>query len=412
MPPGDDVPDAGQDLDEGALIERCRAGDVAAFEPLVQKYRQRVWRLAFQVLRDREEAWDCAQDAFVRAFQSLGSFRGQSAFYTWLFRIAMNVATDRLRSRSAQARAFGTQPIPAEEWERTAPDPAARPDQAALGAERRARINEALDTLPPNARAIIMLSDVEGLSYREIANVLNCPIGTVMSRLHNARKRLRAALGPMLLLLLYLAAVIGASWTLAWAQTSPPAPTPAPVAPTQVAPGQTTPPPKGTVHFEVRVLQASNPPPAPPPAGGGKPSAPPAGSPAVGTPPAPTPAPSAAITDGQMDDRLKQVVPRLRKLFRYSDYTPLEHHKVDVEFGVAKRIPAPDDRWLEVTPKDLQGKSVRMQVRLLKGEKSVMTSNIVAAPGAPAIVGGPRHGTGVLIIILWADPVPVAAAPK
>jgi DNA-directed RNA polymerase specialized sigma24 family protein len=130
MPPGDHVPDAGQDLDEGALIERCRAGDVAAFEPLVQKYRQRVWRLAFQVLRDREEAWDCAQDAFVRAFQSLGSFRGQSAFYTWLFRIAMNVATDRLRSRSAQARAFGTQPIPAEEWERTAPDPAARPDHA------------------------------------------------------------------------------------------------------------------------------------------------------------------------------------------------------------------------------------------------------------------------------------------
>src|SRR5215467_1797254 len=124
MPPRDDVPDAAQDIDERALIERCRAGDVAAFEPLVEKYRQRVWRLAFQVLRDREEAWDCAQDAFVRAFQSLGSFRGQSAFYTWLFRIAMNVATDRLRSRSAQARAFGTQPIPAEEWERTAPSDA------------------------------------------------------------------------------------------------------------------------------------------------------------------------------------------------------------------------------------------------------------------------------------------------
>ena len=84
-----------------------------------------------------------------------------------------------------------------------------------------------------------------------------------------------------------------------------------------------------------------------------------------------------------MDERLKQIVPRLRKLFRYSDYTPIEHHKVDVEFGVSKRLPAPGDRSLEVTPKDLQGKSVRMQVRLLKGEKSVMTSNIVAAPGAP-----------------------------
>ena len=104
------------------------------------------------------------------------------------------VATDRLRSRGAQARAFGTQAIPAEEWERTAPDPEARPDQAALGAERRERISQALDTLPPNARAIIMLSDVEGLSYREIASVLNCPIGTVMSRISRGRRMLYGGL--------------------------------------------------------------------------------------------------------------------------------------------------------------------------------------------------------------------------
>jgi len=392
-------------VDERALIERCRAGDVAAFEPLVEKYRQRVWRLAFQVLRDREEAWDCAQDAFVRAFQSLGSFRGQSAFYTWLFRIAMNVATDRLRSRGAQARAFGTQAIPAEEWERTAPDPQARPDQAAIGAERRERISQALDTLPPNARAIIMLSDVEGLSYREIATVLNCPIGTVMSRLHNARKRLRTALGPMLLLLSLVMALAGfATWLPASAQTPAPAPVPAP------APPQVAPPPKGTVHFEVRVLQASNPPAAPPAAGGKQPPAP-SGAPAT-SPPVAAPGATATSADGQMDERLKLIVPRLRKLFRYSDYTSIDHQKVDVEFGVSKRIPAPDDRWLEVTPRDLQGKSVRMQVRLLKGDKSVMTSNIVAAPGAPAIVGGPRHGTGVLIIILWADPIPAPPAVK
>lgn len=370
------------DVDERLLIERCRAGDVAAFEPLVEKYRQRVWRLAFQVLRDREEAWDCAQDTFVRAFQSLASFRGQSAFYTWLFRIAMNGATDRLRARSAQARAFGNQPVPAEEWERTAPDPGARPDQAALGAERRLRIRQALDTLPPNARTIIMLSDVEGLSYREIASVLNCPIGTVMSRLHNARKRLRSVLGPMLLVLVCLAAALAgiAAWSPASGQTPPPAAVAAP--------------PKGTVHFEVRVLQASNPTPSQPaPGPGGKQS------------PAPAGAAPGGIPDGQKDERLKQIVPRLSKLFRYSDYTPLEHHKVEVEFGASKRLPAPDDRWLEVTPMDLQGKSVRMQVRLLKGEKSVMSSNIVAAPGAPAIVGGPRHGTGVLIFIIWADPI-------
>jgi len=375
MPPDGAASPGSADLDERLLIERCRAGDIAAFEPLVEKYRQRVWRLAFQVLRDREEAWDCAQDAFVRAFQSLASFRGQSAFYSWLFRIAMNVATDRLRARSAQARAFGNQPVPAEEWERTAPDHGERPDQAALGAERRLRISRALDTLPPNARTIIMLSDVEGLSYREIASVLNCPIGTVMSRLHNARKRLRSALGPMLLVLVCLAAALAgvAAWSPASGQTPPPAP----VAAT----------PKGTVHFEVRILQASNPS-APQPAPAGKQAPAPAG-PAV----------------GQMDERLKQIVPRLSKLFRYSDYTPLEHHKVDVRFGASKRLPAPGDRSLEVTPMDLQGKSVRMQVRLLKSEKSVMTSNIVAAPGAPAIIGGPHHGTGVLIIIIWVDPI-------
>ena len=375
MPPDGAGSQGSADLDERLLIERCRAGDVAAFEPLVEKYRQRVWRLAFQVLRDREEAWDCAQDAFVRAFQSLASFRGQAAFYTWLFRIAMNVATDRLRARSAQARAFGSQPVPAEEWERTALDHGERPDQAALGAERRLRIRQALDTLPPNARTIIMLSDVEGLSYREIASVLNCPIGTVMSRLHNARKRLRSVLGPMLLVLVCLAAALAGvdAWSPASGQTPPPAPVAVP--------------PKGTVHFEVRILQASNPP-APQPAPAGKQAPAPAG-PAV----------------GQMHERLKQIVPRLSKLFRYSDYTPLEHHNVDVEFGASKRLPAPGDRSLEVTPMDLQGKSVRMQVRLLKSEKSVMTSNIVAAPGAPAIIGGPRHGTGVLIIIIWADPI-------
>ena len=101
-------------------------------------------------------------------------------------------------------------------------------------------------------------------------------------------------------------------------------------------------------------------------------------------------------------------MPRLRKLFRYSDYMPLDHHNVDVECGSVRRLAVAGERWLEVTPQELQGKSVRMQVRLLKVDKQTMQANVVAGPGAPYVVGGPRQGTGELIIIIWADPV---AAP-
>src|SRR2546421_11762861 len=126
------------DADDAALVERCRAGDVSAFAPLVEKYRQRVWRLAYNVLRDREEAWDVAQEAFIRAYQALPAFRGQSAFYTWLFRIVMNVASDRARSRAARGRAFGTERVPEEDWDRVMVDtPASEqaPDEAAASAQ-------------------------------------------------------------------------------------------------------------------------------------------------------------------------------------------------------------------------------------------------------------------------------------
>ncbi len=192
------------DTDEAALIERCRAGDLAAFEPLVEKYRQRVYRLAYNVLRDPEEAWDVAQDGFIRAFQALPSFRGDSAFYTWLFRIVMNVARDRARQHAARGRAFGTERVDEEDWDRILVDQGTAPDANAAQVEERERIGRALATLSEPHRAIIMLSDLEGLSYREIAEVLDIPMGTVMSRLHNARRRLREALGPLLLLILAL----------------------------------------------------------------------------------------------------------------------------------------------------------------------------------------------------------------
>lgn len=346
-------------IDERALIQRCIAGEAVAFEPLVEKYRQRVWRLAYQVLHDREEAWDVAQEAFVRAFHSLPSFRGQSAFYTWLFRITVNVATDRHRQRGAQARAFGPERVTEEEWARSTPDPGRGPDQEAARAEQRERIRRALDALPPKARTIIMLSDVEGLSYREIAEVLNCPIGTVMSRLHNARKRLKGLLGPMLALIVSLAL------TLAWA-----------------IPAQA----QQIIRFGVRIMEASN---TPAPEGQG----------ALKNPASPTP-------EAETDERMKRILPRLRTLFRYTDYTTLDRQRVEGPLGTQQRFAVPGERWLEVTPDQLQGNHVRMRVRLLRGVHSEVNAAIQAAPGAPAVLGGPPYGNGVLIIILWANPNP------
>jgi len=338
------------DTDVQALVERCRNGDVAAFEPLVEKYRERVWRLAYNYLRDREEAWDVAQDAFIRAWQALPSFRGQSAFYTWLFRIVINVATDRARQRAARGRAFGTDAVPEEEWDRVLVEHGGGPDAAASRAEQRERIRRGLDALPEHHRAIIMLSDLEGLSYREIAEVLDIPMGTVMSRLHNARKRLRDVLGRLLIAILALSCV--AIPATAWAQE--------------------------IVRFGTRVLLATDGPPA-----SGMRVAPP-----------------------EPDDRLTQFLPRLRQLFRYQEYTSLERYRAEVPVGATQRWPVPGERQLEVTPEGVNGNSVRLRVRLERGGRAEVNTSIQAASGNPAVIGGPKHADGVLIIIVWANAHP------
>jgi RNA polymerase sigma-70 factor (ECF subfamily) len=347
------------DTDDAALIERCRAGDVAAFEPLVEKYRQRVWRLAFNVLRDREEAWDVAQEAFIRAYQALPSFRGQSAFYTWLYRIVMNVAADRARSRAAQGRAFGTERVPEEDWERVLTDPAPdqeSPDAAAARAQDRERITKALDTLPEHHRAIIVLSDLQGLSYREIAETLDIPMGTVMSRLHNARKRLRDALGPLLALILVLLAALG----------------PAGCGRAPATAGEKV------VRFGTRVLLGTDGPL-------------PAGLKPVG---------------GEGDERMVAFMPKLRQLFRYREYASLARHRAEVPVGTLQTWAVPGDRKLEVLPESVSGDTVRMRVTLSRGSVNEIVTNIQAARGNPAVIGGPHHASGVLIIIVWANANP------
>jgi RNA polymerase sigma-70 factor (ECF subfamily) len=328
------------DIDESALLERCRRGDLAAFEPLVEKYRERVWRLAYHHLRDSEEARDVAQEAFIRAWRALPSFRGQSAFYTWLFRIAMNVATDRARQRASQARALGPERVPEEEWERVMVNQEAGPEETTARAEQRARVQQALATLPEHHRTIIMLSDLEGLSYREIAEVLYIPMGTVMSRLHHARKRLRAALGPLLAALLTLVALLAPAVAAA----------------------------EAIVRFSTQVLLASD---------------------------APGPG-------GRVPAELEQLLPRLRQTLRYREYALLERYSGQVAVGSTQRFNVPGDRQLEITPEGAA--PARLRVRLLRGSVAEVNTVIQAAPGAPAVIGGPRHGQGVLIIVVSPTP--------
>jgi RNA polymerase sigma-70 factor (ECF subfamily) len=328
------------DADDRTLVERCRRGDLSAFEPLVERYRERVWRLAYHYLRDREEAWDVAQEAFVRAWQALPSFRGQSAFYTWLFRIAVNVATDRARQRAAQGRALGTERVPAEDWERLMVAQEGGPEDTAARAEQRRRIRQALAALPDHHRTIIMLSDVEGLSYREIAEVLEIPMGTVMSRLHHARKRLRQVLGPLFLLVVGVLALVAA--------------------PAEVE--------AQVVRFRAEVLVASE----------------------HRTPGASVPA------------ELEGLMPRLRQTLRYPEYALLERYAGQAPVGGSQRFGVPGDRQLEITPESAA--PVRLRVRLLRGGVAEVNTVIQAAPGAPAVIGGPRHGAGVLIIVVSPSP--------
>jgi RNA polymerase sigma-70 factor (ECF subfamily) len=345
--------------DDQRLVERCQAGDLSAFEPLVEKYRQRVWRLAYNVLRDREEAWDVAQDAFIRAYQALPSFRGQSAFYTWLFRIVMNLAADRARQRAARGRAFGTERVPEEDWDRLMTDQESAPDTSAAQTEDRERIARALATLSDDHRTIIMLSDVEGLAYREIAEVLDIPIGTVMSRLHNARKRLGRALGPLLVALLAVLLTWSGAGALAQAPPQPPGVAAGPI-----------------VHFGARVYLATDGP-APP-----------------NTSTLPT------------EPKLERYVLKLRRLFRYQQYHPIQQVGAEVPVGSTHRTALAGDRQLELTPEGMVQKAVRLRVRLVRGNFNEVTTNVEAPPDAPTVIGGPRHGDGVLIILLWASPQP------
>ncbi|MFQ5882280.1 MAG: sigma-70 family RNA polymerase sigma factor [Candidatus Methylomirabilales bacterium] len=175
-------------MEDHQLVERSRAGDVAAFEELVRRHQGRAYAIAYRLLGNREDAQEVAQEAFARAYFRLAEFRATAQFRTWLYRILVNLATDLLRKRKpevpdgeAALYSLSTRENPGENLERQ---------------ELRQSIQLAIQALPADLRTIILLREMEGLSYEEIARVIRRPVGTVMSRLFHARRRLQESLVP------------------------------------------------------------------------------------------------------------------------------------------------------------------------------------------------------------------------
>ncbi len=187
-------PAAESDLD---LVARCQRGDAAAFDTLVTRYRGKIYAMIYNMVRNEQDAWDLAQDAFLKAWKSMAKFRGQAAFFTWLYRIAMNVTIDWVRKKRVAGEAEFDDAVPPGDIEPgapTAPRPELLPARQLENAEIRARIDEAITRLTPEHRAVILLREMDGLEYQEIADTLEISIGTVMSRLFYARKKLQAQL--------------------------------------------------------------------------------------------------------------------------------------------------------------------------------------------------------------------------
>ncbi len=182
------------------LVERAQRGDKRAFELLVMKYQRKLGRLLSRMVRDPGEVEDVTQEAFIKAYRALPNFRGESAFYTWLYRIAINTAKNYLVALGR--RAPTTTEFDNEDAESFDDADALRdtatPENELMGREVAAAVNKAVDSLPDDLRTAITLREIEGLSYEEIAGVMNCPIGTVRSRIFRARDAISAKLRPLL----------------------------------------------------------------------------------------------------------------------------------------------------------------------------------------------------------------------
>jgi len=182
------------------LVERAQRGDKRAFELLVLKYQRKLGRLLSRFVRDPAEVEDVTQEAFIKAYRALPGFRGESAFYTWLYRIGINTAKNYLVAlgrRAPTSTGFDNEEAEGFEDADQLRD-SSTPESELEGKEIAATVNRAMDALPKDLRTAITLREIEGLSYEEIANVMNCPVGTVRSRIFRARDAIAAELRPLL----------------------------------------------------------------------------------------------------------------------------------------------------------------------------------------------------------------------
>lgn len=176
--------------EETELISRCQQGDQEALKEIFEKYQKKVYRIAYGVVRQREEALDIVQEVFIKLFRSIKNFKGRSHFYTYLYRMVMNTAIDH-------ARKTGKQPISSLDQEgsfQPSDETEKGPERILLHKELEGRVKRAMGQLPAEQRAALVYREVEGLSYQEMAEAMGCSIGTVMSRLHYGRKRMQELL--------------------------------------------------------------------------------------------------------------------------------------------------------------------------------------------------------------------------
>lgn len=177
--------------DEDLLLKRSRDGDLNAFEELVKRYESKVYTIAYRFTGNHADAGDLAQDAFIRAYQALGSFRGDASFATWLYRIASNVCRDELRRQQRHKKVSLDEMMTQSGGNPTLVSPGLSPQECLEKKEIQELVQKQLDSLSGDMRLILVMREIQGLSYEEIAVALDCNLGTVKSRLNRARQTLK-----------------------------------------------------------------------------------------------------------------------------------------------------------------------------------------------------------------------------